>query len=63
MQKLNILQSSIILLCCLTKDAEYEVKLVLHSRSGEKRPPSDHFIKYAAHTPEVKERTHVRKCI
>lgn len=36
---------------CLTKDAEYEVKLILHSRSREERSASDHFIKDAANTP------------
>lgn len=35
----------------LTKDAEYEVKLILHSRSREERSARDHFIKDAAHTP------------
>lgn len=39
----------------LTEDAEYEVKLVLHGRSRKKRPPGDHFIKDAAHTPEQKQ--------
>lgn len=63
MPNLNVLQSGFILLRCLTEDAEYEVKLVLHSRSGEKGPPSDHFVKDAAHAPEGKERTRVRKHI
>lgn len=41
---------------CLTKDAEYEVKLILHSRSREERSASDHFIKDAAHTPGQRDR-------
>lgn len=31
------------------------MKLVLHSRPREKRPPGDHFIKDAAYTPEHKQ--------
>lgn len=42
-------------MCRLTEDAEYEVKLVLHGRSREKRPPGDHFIKDAPHTPEQRQ--------
>lgn len=34
-----------------TEDAEYEVKLILHSWSGEERPACDHLIEYTAHTP------------
>lgn len=49
---------------CLTKDAEYEVKLILHSWSGEERSASDHFIKDTAHTPgqrdEISKHTSVQ---
>lgn len=40
----------------LTKDAKYEVKLILHSRSREQRSASDHFIKDAAHTPGQRDK-------
>lgn len=42
--------------CCLTKYAEYEVKLILHCRSRKERPACDHFIKDTAHTPRQRNK-------